>query len=532
MKLLHDNYLDQMNEELEIINFQLDCMYEAAFVSNDTSDYDNFSLLENVNGDSGELTIMNEEAYEVYMESLNDSLKKIWNAIKRFVKSIFTSSGETITSKDAKNIIEIISSAAADGDLQSSALKKVAQKGFYLIAGLGTSVDGDKLRQAYESGEVLRFVTQNINKINVGKIPEGARFRICIAHYDSTVKNSMTMIKYVLEVLRDKGIAGIEAMGKNIKSTVKTVKKGAAKQLRKAAKALESYEDDITDLDEMLESLGIFTEETKDEYNLRKLKNKQKKAGNNIKDLKDQVENLQKTNDFYNKQIQGRNEEIKRLENNVEYYAQKLNMTMGQFEAYRNELERIIGLNKQQTQEIMAKTKDINELKALLKGSENEKAEIIAQMKEERRISEEQFLRMGENMKKLVKSATMTGRIQGAAVAGGAAVLAYGIAAIVNKVKQKRGNSPTNDHLAMATITYVNENAPDAMAKIRLYGPSGVTNIDIKGRDKVFALRDHLSELADRMGAEGDKLTPGVAEQVREFATNINLFFSGLATRK
>lgn len=410
MKVLHDNYLDQMNEELEILNFKLDRMYEAAFTSSGSGN-DDLSLLENVNDDS---TVMNEDAYQLYAESLNQTLKSIWNAIKRFIKSIFTSSGETITSKDAKNIVEIISSAAADGDLQSGALKKVAQKGFYLIAGLGTSVDGDKLRAAYESGEVLKFVTQNINKINVAKIPDGARFRICIAHYDSSIKNSKSMIKYVLETLRDKGVDGIEEMGKNTKNI--------------KAKKNES-------IDDMLESIDIMTEGPKEfaDYALDKAREKKaERTGNNVMNQKEM-------------------ERKKRVDGYVAF-------------------------DGPQTDIAVAK-----------------------------------------------KIATTTAVVS---------ALTLGIAAIVNKAKQKRGNSPVDDHLAMATITYVNEDKPDAMAKVRLYGPSGVTNIDIKGRDKVFALRDNLSELADKMSMEGDKLTPDVAEAVREFATNINLFFAGLADRK
>lgn len=421
MKLLHNNYLDQMNEEMEILNFKLDRMYEAAFISKDTSDIDNFSLLENVSIDNDDLTIMNEDAYQMYMESLDATLKSIWNAIKRFIKSIFTStSGETITSNDAKKIVDIISSAAADGDLQSSALKKVAQKGFYLIAGLGTSVDGDKLRAAYESGEVLKFVVQNIKKINVDKIPEGARFRICIAHYDSSVKNSMTMIKYVLETLRDKGIAGIEAMGKNGKDSSKTAKG----KVKKSDTKTESVNDIFDDLD-------VMTEGPKEmlDYGLDKLH-----------DAKAAVTG---------------------------------NHTMSQKEMERRKrTDAYVAFDGPQTDIAVAKKLAV------------------------------------------------------------ASALALGVAAIVGKVRTKRGNSPTNDHLAMATITYVNEDKPDAMAKVRLYGPSGVTNIDIKGREKVFALRDDLTELADKMSAEGDKLTPGISEQVREFATNINLFFSGLASRR
>ena len=480
MKVLHDNYLEQMNEELEIINFKLDCMYEAAF-STETADTE-FSLFENVESD---VEVMNEEAYQLYTEALDQTLKNIWRAIVRFVKSIFTSSGEVITTKDAKNIVEIISSAAADGDLQSSALKKVAQKGFYLIAGLGNSVDGDKLRQAYESGEVLRFVIQNINKVNVAKIPEDSRFRICIAHYDSSVKNSMAMITYVLETLRDKGVAGIEEMSKNVKDATKNARKAVSNNIKKLGKAIgESIEDD--ELNEMLESLGIMNEASGQN------RSKGSKDSQGIYDVH-KPKKLSTQDKVDIAAAFGRQEadaELKRLTNRI---------------------KQLLNDNEEQAREYAE----------LLQKTDMDKKAMKAKHRQE--------------MEDLIDAASrMTKRavIGTAATMGGASLLALGIVGLVNKVRQKRGNSPMNDHLSMATITYVNEDKPDAMAKVRLYGPAGVTNIDIKGRDRVIALRDHLTELAERMSAEGDKFTPGVAGHIREFTTNINLFFAGLADRK
>ena len=126
------------------------------------------------------------------------------------------------------------------------------------------------------------------------------------------------------------------------------------------------------------------------------------------------------------------------------------------------------------------------------------------------------------------------GFIAGAAatgVVGSASVLlAYGIGALIDHCRGPRSKDGSA-LLSLATITYVNESQPNAIAKVRLYTRNSVTNLDVNGRDKVYALRDDLTSIAKEMEMVGDKLSPGMKEKVREFAMNINLFFSGMVEK-
>lgn len=208
MKLLHDTYLEQMNEELEIINYKLERLHEAAFGS-DPRQEDAISLLSESSSDEDDIVPINEEAYQAYMEAAGSSLGAIWRAIVRFIKSIFVSSGEKITAAEAKKVIEIVESASSDGKVQNVD-KKVVQKAFYMLAGLSRSSDGVAMSEAYRDGKIYEYVMKNIKKLSIGGIRDDAEFRICVGAYDETMSVNFGTIKTVFDVVSKGGFDALK----------------------------------------------------------------------------------------------------------------------------------------------------------------------------------------------------------------------------------------------------------------------------------------------------------------------------------
>ena len=440
MRVLQKNYLDQLCEDLEIIDFRLNSLFEAAVAMPTTKDDDDFSLLSESIDDH--IEIMNEEAFELYTEALDNALKKIWSGIVRFVKSIFVSSGTVITSEEAKRIIEIANSAAEAGKLEGPSMKKIVQKGFYLIAGLGSTVNGDELRRAYDAGDTANFVMHNLNKIKVKNIQDDSRFRVCIATYPDNVKNSMTLIGKIFEVLIKDGLSGIEKMGKAAKT-------GASVAVDKMRSTLHKESvDDIDLLEEKADLSGIKNAAEKAKASAEKAKESAKRAAKFIGDATGASEFAKGSQHMSNAK-----------------YAEKMG------------------------------------------GKDS--------MADDKAIAREMMVSGGKKL-----GATAAG-------AAGISLLALGVVHLVKVAKAKAGG----DHIAMATITYVNENKPNAQAVVRLYGVDSVKKFTLQGHDKVVALRDGLVTLADRMATEGDNLGAGAKEYVMEFANNIVTFFSALATK-
>lgn len=517
MRILNETYLDQMCEELEILDFELDRLWEAATGTSVNESYeedslDGISLLEDV---ESETQILNEEAYDLYVESLTDSLKKIWAAIVRFVKSIFTSTGKTLTTSDIQKTVEIISSASAEG-VEKGSVKKVIQNGFYIIAGLGTSVDGVKLREAYDSGDIMNFVYQNIRKVKVGSLPADARFRICIGTYTDAAKVNSKTIETTIRTLIKGGVDAVKAMGKKDISKVK----GAFKK--------ESFEDDEFDFDEMFESTRRYT----------------------LSDVPEPLRSNPKIIKMINDARNLKGGDAKKADHKIDEYVKGLVKQTG------------IG---KKTPLMLTDGKPARQPKKEYEPSESEKnayhagetggydkgkraaaAEAGETLKEENKLVLAKALADGKIREDKIRAASKAeldrkanimlagGFIAGAAatgVVGSASVLlAYGIGALIDHCRGPRSKDGSA-LLSLATITYVNESQPNAIAKVRLYTRNSVTNLDVNGRDKVYALRDDLTSIAKEMEMVGDKLSPGMKEKVREFAMNINLFFSGMVEK-
>lgn len=451
MKVLQDNYLEQMTEELELINFHLDTLWESAVgAPKAETEKDDFSLLEAFD-ETPEAEILNEEAYALYCESLSTSLKSIWKAVARFIRNIFSSSGNRMTGKEIHQIVEDLKAATDDGN--AGKLKNSVQKAFYIIAGLGSSVNGRDLKAAFDSGNTVNFVSRNINKIPLSSIPEEATFRICIATYEANVKNSMAIMASVFDILSKKGIKGIEDLGNATKGQMKKLvdKVGGKKN--------ESADTDITDIS-FLEALDLMTEDTGEAAFGRA---------------------LQQTGE----------------------------------EARKKEDEERRKYNEENPKSPLQKAKD--------KGKDA--ADRV----------ETGYYRVRHAARVAAKGAASAAKDHPIAAAG-AAVAVTGIVAgtvVLTKRARAKNYGKADDHIAMATITYMNESAPNAQAKIRMYSATGgsVKTFDIKGRDNVITLRDDLTTMADKLAAEGDKVGPGMKEYLMDFASNINTFFAGLATR-
>lgn len=533
MRILNETYLDQMCEELEILDFELDRLWEAATGTSANESYnedslDGISLLEDV---EPEIQILNEEAYDLYVESLTDSLKKIWSAIVRFVKSIFTSTGKTLSTEDIKKTVEIISSASADG-VQKGSVKKVIQNGFYIIAGLGTSVDGQKLRDAYESGDIMNFVYQNIGRVKTGNLISDARFRICIGSYSDAAKVNTQIIKSTLETLKKGGVDAVKAMGKKSKDW---------------QPSNESYELDNYDLDTFLESVEYMTEATAreqfinvygDDPELLAIYDKMKAAKPNSKqhdkafrELEAKIKEKGKGHGDYDGQSRQDSKKAADAqsdeESKLKAYAKRDNASFMDAE------KRIMSLATKDPEKALRLAKVIGSqnAKAMAEKELDKHKGMISQISDTKTELYNSQRRSAVELERASKSASLKGAAIGAGAAVGAAALAGGIMWIVDHAKGGSSSGGKGEPLSLATITYVNESQPNAIAKVRLYTRRGVTNIDLNGRDKVFGLRDDLTSIAKEMEMNGDKFSPGMKEKIREFAMNINLFFAGMVEK-
>lgn len=545
MRILNETYLDQMCEELEILDFELDRLWEAATGTSVNESYeedslDGISLLEDV---ESETQILNEEAYDLYVESLTDSLKKIWAAIVRFVKSIFTSTGKTLTTSDIQKTVEIISSASAEG-VEKGSVKKVIQNGFYIIAGLGTSVDGVKLREAYDSGDIMNFVYQNIRKVKVGSLPADARFRICIGTYNDAAKVNSKIIEATIRTLIKGGVDAVKAMGKKGISKIK----GAFKK--------ESFEDDEFDFDEMFEATRRFAlsdvpEPWRSNPKIIKMINDARNLkGGDAEEADDRiyeyVKGLVKQTGIGKKTPlmltdgkparQPKKEYEPSESEKIAYHAGET----GGYDKGKRAAAAEAGETLKKVHSYYA-----GEIDSYINHLTNLNGE-VAKLKEENKLALAKALADGKIREDKIRAASKAeldrkanimlagGFIAGAAatgVAGSASVLlAYGIGALIDHCRGPRSKDGSA-LLSLATITYVNESQPNAIAKVRLYTRNSVTNLDVNGRDKVYALRDDLTSIAKEMEMGGDKLSPGMKEKVREFAMNINLFFSGMVEK-
>lgn len=545
MRILNETYLDQMCEELEILDFELDRLWEAATGTSVNESYeedslDGISLLEDV---ESETQILNEEAYDLYVESLTDSLKKIWAAIVRFVKSIFTSTGKTLTTSDIQKTVEIISSASAEG-VEKGSVKKVIQNGFYIIAGLGTSVDGVKLREAYDSGDIMNFVYQNIRKVKVGSLPADARFRICIGTYTDAAKVNSKTIETTIRTLIKGGVDAVKAMGKKDISKVK----GAFKK--------ESFEDDEFDFDEMFESTRRYTlsdvpEPLRSNPKIIKMINDARNLkGGDAEEADDRiyeyVKGLVKQTGIGKKTPLMLTDGKPARQPKKEYEpseSEKIAYHAGETGGY-DKGKRAAAAEAGETLKKVHSYYD-GEINSYINHLTNLNGE-VAKLKEENKLALAKALADGKIREDKIRAASKAeldrkanimlagGFIAGAAatgVVGSASVLlAYGIGALIDHCRGPRSKDGSA-LLSLATITYVNESQPNAIAKVRLYTRNSVTNLDVNGRDKVYALRDDLTSIAKEMEMVGDKLSPGMKEKVREFAMNINLFFSGMVEK-
>lgn len=205
MKFLYDTYLEDVTTDLEVINANLDMLYEQAIQKTDSDD---ISLLsENVSN-------VDDEKFTLYQEALSDSLKSIWKAVVRMIKSVFSNSGSTFTTDEALEIIKQIKSASTNGKIMDKKYKNYIQRAFYLVAALGSSNDGVALREAYENGETVKFVTTHIASLDIKSIPHQAKFRICLGVYAENIKANFNLTYQLFSIIQKKGLKGFGDMGK------------------------------------------------------------------------------------------------------------------------------------------------------------------------------------------------------------------------------------------------------------------------------------------------------------------------------
>lgn len=579
MKLIQDNYLDQMTEELEIINWRLDRLFQESIidapVSNDT---DEFSLFESIDDDP-QINI-DFDKYEVYSEALADTLKNIWKMIIRFVKSVFVSSGQRFTTADAKKVVEILDGADAN-ELAGARMKMIVQKGFYMIAGLGSSIEAVNLKRAYDSGDIVNFVTSNIHRVKVDKLPPDASFRICIASYEENMKTSKALTKATLDILSKDGIKGIKEIGEKGNKKIKKLK----------AEGIE-YDIDTLFEDIMYEEVPLLPQNTQTsiqsmygssggsgEVDVEALakqaeEDKQKKAAEAAAAKRkeevhaQQVENGKRLGkqsqivSMFKKDPWGMAKELVNLQKNhaslQEKYAaleEAYNSTRlaaaSQFKDLK-EAKAALELSKKECvalesiiNDLQASgdvdAKEINTLKEALarmsKDNQNLQAAVdnmadvgnssipsqYASDAAKSFMNTQSSLQKALNTIKSAASSITKGLAAGAVAVGG---LIIGLAYLGSKA-----TGQPEDKLSMVVVTYVNENSDNAMARFRLYTHGVPTPIDIKGKEKVSQVKNDLVAVAEEMSVQGDKLGNGTREKVNEFAQNILTVFSGLASR-
>lgn len=524
MNILQENYLEQYSEELELLNFKLDRMHEAAFgaapMVESTAEV-GFSLLEDVDAqpESDEPVILNEAAYDLYTEALGTTLKNVWKAIIRMVKATFVSSGYRISGKEAHTIVNTLKEASEDGKVDASSLKNMVQKGFYLIAGLGTSLDGQALKAAYENGSIVDYVSRNIGKVNLAKLPQDANFRIAIGTYESNVKNSMAITGAIFKALSSGGIKAVEKMAAGVKDKgAKMLKKESVEDDEDLGMdyAFESFIDDLQFYVENPEGGGNWEEMQMDDADARRQSQEdaKKAAENTPKKRKERNAALK------DKYRASQDPEFANKRSNQEKFKSAADQKKA-VEAKRAKYQAIIDQSKLTASQKQEVTKVVSKEFALIVANPpaspaelEQKAEVII-----------------NNAKKKFNFGSAAGK----AVVGGAAagLIALGIVGLVQKVKANKDYGTADDHIAMATIVFVNESQTGAMAKIRLYSNSAIIqSYDIKGKENVAALQNDLEEIATKIGAECDNLSPGIQEALLAFGNNITTFFAGLTTKK
>jgi hypothetical protein len=674
MKVLLDNYLEQVSEELEIRDFKLQRLHEAAFGAEPVTesatslDDDSFSLFES--GDVGsedysdaEPIIMNEEAYQQYTEAVSDTLKSLWRAIVRFVKSLFVSSGYRISGKEAHTIVSTLKEASEDGKLESGSLKNLVQKGFYLIAGLGTSVDGVALKSAYDNGQIVEFVSRNIHKVNINKIPEDASFRVAIGTYENNIKNSVAVAGAVFSTMTKGGIKAVEKLAGS-------VKEGGNKALNKAKNMLKKEsimtDSDIEDLFGMCESvlevdeLAGFFESLADEEAMfearsdsqvqaeltslrEKLKNPDLKYTEKKK-LQDRLARVERESSGHDNQeafdgiggtakADARADHAKRQSSAAKSF-NRLDKVEATAKAAREKVAKeeqdaadhraymdsrsgedlddgrfdtIVSAAKQADTEVTAlvnveqeaTSEDLDNVsKALVvinsgkelaqiaaatanqSGGKADKKTILGKLQDAIKNAASAVKGAGlktigaivkwlrTNITKIMEAVVLVAfrwpiggailagfivnkvldawqkinpnvkvwRIRRKAVGvgmavGAGAVIALGAYAIVRKARATKTYGQSNDHINMATFTFVNETKSTAMCKIRLYANDTVHNYDVKGQENVKALQSDLVELFEKISADSDKVQPGIQEGLRELGNTMTSLFSGLVTK-
>lgn len=514
MKLLHDTYLEQMNEELEIINYRLEKLHEAAFGETPTIQDEPISLLNESFDESEELEVLNEEAYQLYTEALDKSLSAIWNAIKRFIKMLFISSGEKISAAEAKRIIEVVRSASNDGSASGN-IKSVAQKAFYMLAGLGTSKDGAALAEAYKSGNTFDYVMKNVNKLSIGNVPDDAEFRVCIGAYDESNNVNYGVINQIFNVVSKSGVEGLTQESIEFGDVI--FEKSSATGESKVDEATRKATDPDTKWALQCGARNM-------------------KLGAVIKKLEGIRTKITASNP---KVLDAMNDAIKLISGYTlaQHYsfAEKQEITSVTFDVGKQAgvKDGVMVINKGwvdtfnrkigKTIDNLKTIKDANSI-SFLDAVKTDGEQIKANFNDMMNSIDTFFKSDVGKWIKSHSSELKKAGITAGAVAGTAALA--GVAAMLWNAYQKN-----KSNITFAAITFVNENKPDGLAQVRLFVRNSVTNTRINGRDKIAKLRDRMLEVADELAESARDMDTKAKDQVLTVSETINRFFSGLASK-
>lgn len=200
MNLIRSNYLEQMTEELEIINYHLDRIYREAASRADTTPV---TLLESEDA----------SCFAEYAKAIDEANSRICNAASYFVESVFSNSGEKFTPDEARNIIKTISEGKPD-DIN----KPILRKALYLIAGLSKTINATEITRAIKGGNTLEYVMKNAKKLNLNSIPDDATFRVCVGKYTEEMDIRLGLIKSILS-----DIDSVKAMTESVSNDSESI---------------------------------------------------------------------------------------------------------------------------------------------------------------------------------------------------------------------------------------------------------------------------------------------------------------------